>query len=446
LADELAPLSEREMEILRLVATGATNQQIAQDLVISVNTVKVHLRNIYAKLGVASRTEASMLAVRQGWVAVSEPAVETEEDEEKPAESAVYVGPGSALPPLESWPRVSTAKRASLVVAMLLALAALVLPLVHQSRANTGPANPIMEAFPTAPPGPPTTRWMTRAQMPTPRTGLAVVAHEGLIYAIGGISNDGVTGRVEIYDPESDTWTSGQAKPTPAGYVSAVEVDGLIYVPGGIDAAQQPLSTLEVYDPVQDSWLGRAPLPEPLGAYGLAALGGQIYLFGGRSSEAYVASVYRYDPEANTWSQMQPMDKARGFLGAAPLGELIYVAGGYDDVAEFSTFEAYDPAVDSWTSLPPMTLPRGGLAVVPVREQIYAIGGGLDGYLAFNERFDPRLGTWTQIETPVKEEWQGLGAAFVTPSIHAIGGWSGGNLSVNEAYRALFQSLVPLIP
>ncbi|MDI7275266.1 MAG: response regulator transcription factor, partial [Anaerolineae bacterium] len=63
-------LSERELEILRLVATGVTNRQIALRLAISHNTVKVHLRNIFAKIGVESRTEATLVAIQRGWVQV----------------------------------------------------------------------------------------------------------------------------------------------------------------------------------------------------------------------------------------------------------------------------------------------------------------------------------------------------------------------------------------
>lgn len=54
----LEPLSERELEVLRLVADGRSNQEIAARLFVTVGTVKKHLNNIYGKLGVARRTEA----------------------------------------------------------------------------------------------------------------------------------------------------------------------------------------------------------------------------------------------------------------------------------------------------------------------------------------------------------------------------------------------------
>jgi DNA-binding NarL/FixJ family response regulator len=51
-------LSERELEVLQLIAQGLTNQEIASRLFVSLNTVKAHTRNIYGKLDVHSRTQA----------------------------------------------------------------------------------------------------------------------------------------------------------------------------------------------------------------------------------------------------------------------------------------------------------------------------------------------------------------------------------------------------
>jgi LuxR family maltose regulon positive regulatory protein len=51
-------LSERELEVLRLIAEGLTNQEIANGLYLSLNMVKVHTRNMYGKLGVNNRTQA----------------------------------------------------------------------------------------------------------------------------------------------------------------------------------------------------------------------------------------------------------------------------------------------------------------------------------------------------------------------------------------------------
>lgn len=63
--DELTP---RETEILELVVQGATNKRIAEALVITENTVKIHLRNILEKLHVQNRIQAAVYAVRQGLV------------------------------------------------------------------------------------------------------------------------------------------------------------------------------------------------------------------------------------------------------------------------------------------------------------------------------------------------------------------------------------------
>ena len=62
------PLSEREMEVLGLVASGMTNAQIADHMVVSENTVKKHINHIFGKLGVANRTQAILKARQAGLI------------------------------------------------------------------------------------------------------------------------------------------------------------------------------------------------------------------------------------------------------------------------------------------------------------------------------------------------------------------------------------------
>ena len=62
-------LTEREAEVLELVAQGLTNRQIGERLFISGKTVSVHVSNVLAKLGVASRAEAVSVAHRRGLLA-----------------------------------------------------------------------------------------------------------------------------------------------------------------------------------------------------------------------------------------------------------------------------------------------------------------------------------------------------------------------------------------
>ena len=67
-AELIEPLTERELELLDLLAEGISNKLIAHRLGISEHTVKTHVASIFAKLGVSSRTEAVSQAIRRGLV------------------------------------------------------------------------------------------------------------------------------------------------------------------------------------------------------------------------------------------------------------------------------------------------------------------------------------------------------------------------------------------
>ena len=66
-AEERPPLTPRELDVLRAAARGLASKQIASELGMSERTVQTHLRRIFAKLGVASRTEAVLYAIERGW-------------------------------------------------------------------------------------------------------------------------------------------------------------------------------------------------------------------------------------------------------------------------------------------------------------------------------------------------------------------------------------------
>jgi DNA-binding NarL/FixJ family response regulator len=65
-------LTQRELDVLRLAARGRTNRAIGLELAISDRTVQGHLANIFGKLGVTTRTEAVLLAMKQGWIILDE--------------------------------------------------------------------------------------------------------------------------------------------------------------------------------------------------------------------------------------------------------------------------------------------------------------------------------------------------------------------------------------
>jgi DNA-binding CsgD family transcriptional regulator/N-acetylneuraminic acid mutarotase len=438
MADAEVPISEREIEVLQLVATGATNQEIARELVISVNTVKVHLRNIFEKLKVQSRTEATLCAIQQGWIVVN--GVEAplaEASDGVMAESGISE---ESIQPLAWWQRVYA------LVALSLALVLLVLPFARRGEQTVAAANPISDQ-PVANLNllrAETSRWSQLVELPTPRTRLALVTYDKRLFAVGGDHESGVTGLVEVYSIDTNTWSSGAPKPTPVSNIGAAVLGGRIYVPGGCIGVNQITDRVEAYDSSNDTWTQVASLPIPLCAYALATADEMLFVFGGWDGEDFVDRVFAYDPSDDVWTESSPMPAARGFAAAGTVGGTVFVVGGYDGVHEFADTYAYDIASDTWTERESMSVGRGGLGVAVVSGKLYAIGGGWENYLATNERYDPVNDTWTAFESPVLGEWRNLGVAASDTHIYAVGGWNGSYVDTNESYQAIFRVHLPV--
>jgi DNA-binding CsgD family transcriptional regulator len=434
------PLSERELEVLRLVATGATNQQIAHDLAISSNTVKVHLRNIFEKLEVASRTEATMLAVQAGWLVVA--GVSPTAEPSAPPASAPAPSPA---PRLQLWQRVY------LILVVAVTALAVAWPLVARtgSEATLGPFSD--QGYPVLGPAPwnDVPRWTTVATLPQPRARLALVAHDGHLYAIGGEGPDGVSNAVYVYDLDHNNWSPRARKLTPVSDFGAVSIGDKIYAMGGCTSGGGLSDVLEVYYPAGDAWSVMSPMPSPRCAHAVATVNGRLYVFGGWDGARYVADVFAYDPATDTWEEASPMPVARGFLGAAELRGHVYVVGGYDGRREYALVHRYDPAADArgepaWETLPTMTEPRGGLGLASEGSALYAIGGGWRGGLEYNERFDPLSNTWSRVDSPIRTQWRSLGVATLGLNVYVVGGWSGDYLNATAVYQSSFRTFLPL--
>lgn len=427
-----AELSERELEILQLLATGLSNKEIAGQLFLSVNTIKVHLRNIFAKLNVQSRTEATLVAIQRGLVSV--PGAANGEAATAPSAGPDQpIGPAITVePPLPLWRRLAL---------IGLPLIALLLVVVSAPR-DAGQASGASQEFSNVQSSGSAsvvkasdTVWQAQPSMSAARGRLAVAALGRDIIVIGGETAGGVTGAVDILDTATQRWRTGQSKPTPVSNIGAAVISDTVIVPGGFSAAGLPVAGVEAYDAAGDKWRSLAPLPGPRFAYAIAAQADRVYVFGGWDGRQYVNSVFEYDPTTDRWAARSAMPIPRGFAAAGVIGDSVYVVGGYADGVEFDRCDRYVPDRDEWQPCAPMTVARGGLGAAVVGNRLYAIGGGWTGYLSFNERYDPATDSWSVVPTPFTGQWRGLGVTNLGNDIFAVGGYNGQYQAVVEKYN-----------
>jgi len=432
-------LSERELEILRLVATGASNKEIAHQLYISANTVKVHLRNIFGKIGAASRTEAAMYAVQIGLV----PSVPAQVPGEIESALNGQLARQTADAVSASSRRITT--RAIWLIGIVVLLASITVGAL----ALRGPGAPVSDSL-AVPTGLP--RWQVKNSLPTGRMGLATAVSENMIYAIGGEAKDGVTAALEGYDLVNRTWQTLTPKPQAVSDVRAAVIGGKIYVPGGRLPSGEPTDLLEIYDPRVDAWAQGARLPGARSAYALATFEGKIYVFGGWDGQRYQDTVYVYDPGQEEWEERTSMPTPRAFAAAANSGDRIYVIGGRDASGLLSVNEIYlpfddDGAVIPWVQGTALPEGRSGLGVVAFADFLYVVGGnGPEQKALASLQYFPQQESWQAFDAPFPEPWSNFGLAAAGSQLYVLGGQSGRRVLDNFlVYQAIYTVSIPFL-
>ncbi len=449
LPPEKTDLSEREIEIIRLLATGVSNKEIAQKLFISPNTVKVHLRNIFAKTGAVSRTEATLFAIRTGLVLVDTPLTSAPPAPEAALAAGLSSAADGAARPVTT-PTTTPVRRPFAmgwaIAAMVLVVALIASPFIWRAL-TTVTTTPTAQAN-TPSPNPIRPRWQTSADLPVARRAFAVATYNNQIFVIAGETSESITAEVNRYDPATNQWESLSPKPVAVVEVSAAVVGGQVYVPGGRLAAGAVTNTVEAYDPATDTWEQRAPLPVALSAYALAVFEGRLYLFGGWDGTAYRADVFVYDPGQNVWATLGTMPIARGRAGVAVVNSQIYVMGGTDGTQPLTRNEAFDPNSATWTEREPLPAARLSMGLTTIADNVYLVGGEGEAGPSLTLQYSPIRDEWQAFESPPDiTQWVQPGLAVLNgQSLYVFGGERNGQITATALhYQVLYYIAIPII-
>jgi len=421
-------LSERELEILKLVATGASNKQVARELYISPNTVKVHLQNIFSKIGVASRTEAAMYAVNAGLV------------------ESGYIQEAETIQDGNSSSKFRTYLNQRIVLLIFFILIVIFGLFIYFTWQNIQRNQQIDSALRTE------SRWRELESMPTARYGHAVAVYDNQIFSIAGMGNGGIENVVEHYNPAQDSWESFSTKPTPVYEIGAALIGGKIYIPGGRLSESMVTDVLEIYDISKDQWSSGTSLPNGLCGYAIAAYEGKLYLFGGWDGTKYVNEANIYDPDSGSWTTTNTMLTENAYAGAAIIDNKIQIIGGYNGETISVDNKIYDPNIENldnqaWSN--GNNLPYGvyGASFAQIADSLFIIGGKTGEHKSNTIlQYEIKNRTWREMDETNIQLGAFQASSVISPDIYLLGGMLDNQIRAqNLAYQAVYIINLPLI-
>jgi DNA-binding CsgD family transcriptional regulator len=440
----LTPLSERELELLRLVATGASNKEIADKLFISVNTVKVHLRNIYGKIGATSRTEATLWAIQAGHQSTlgpTAPAISAVVAVVPPPALAVVVSPSSPVAPVAAEVETSSpvavapvdaqAETPSPAAVVPIAAEAMSCPLTlkspyRRSLTRSCRATPSDEEVPVVVPLALPVAAVAPAKHPQRRQWIVF----GLV--LGALLVAGVwwlrpglfviqPAAVTTIESAQRRWETLASLPKAGGYWASIGYADQIYVLGGSNV--EPQADFARYDSQNNTWATLPDKPTAVTAVRLAVVGGKVFVPGGNTASGTPTDVVEvFDIAKGTWGRGPTLPLPLSDYALAAFEGTLYLFGGWDGQEYLNSTYSLAPGAQRWQKEQPMpTVRRGAVAVVSA-EAIWVLGGeNQAGYSQAAEAYQPNQSKSWQLLPDLSETVRLSGAAGFTKFIFVWG-------------------------
>ncbi len=459
---EQSPLSEREIEVLKQLALGASNNEIANTLVISPNTVKVHIRNIYAKLGVLSRAEATLEAVRRGLIEVAINPIATPEAEIVQPEIEPVVSPVklesielNPLPdPINLQPAITPTpdpitpvitqptNQITIPRAYALAIVGVLFGLIVAvfaigwfvvSGNNSATNEPVTTMIVS-------NVWQPLTALPQPTYQHAGVFVADSLIVIGGNTDTGVVAHTRQLNLATGAWRDLAAKPTAVAASGAVQIAGQIYVAGGRDKNGAASATFEIFDLAQNRWQTGPAMPAPRANAMVAAIDGKVYVFGGEAESVIADTSFMYSPDTKSWSQGASLPLPLRDAAIAQSGSDIVLTGGQTTTG--TNLGTWRLQTGTWQKLADLPGPRIDAGAVYITNQVYLVGGA--------EGDQPILvlqnGIWNATDLRTGHAISEHLVLSNARDIYSIGGWNGTNaLAETRSWTPITNIFLPSV-
>ena len=436
MSNENLGFSGREAQVVRLLMQGKSNNQIAYELGISVRTVEYHLGKVYAKLEVASRSEAILKLSRAGlW----ESAIPKEGAlGESRVENGGRIGDDEAITgsnPMQNSHNPEAFNRSWAAAILVLLLLIVILISAGLMLFARGTIQLPFKSQQVAP-APASTVGAWRIEIdPGADLSLARTWHtatrldDGRVLLVGG--DNGIHdffARVEIYDPLSSSFNMMAPLYTPrSGHTSTLLPDGRVLVVGGYNAQQGWLEDAEVYDPLANNWRIVAPLHSHGVQHTATRLAdGRVLVVGGCVASGVCTDLVElFDPQTNTWTAGAPVGMAAASHAAVLLQDgQVLIAGGN---LVGSGALVYDPQVDTWTATGAMNIPHAQAAAVKLLDGRVLVAGGINISdnpvpLSSTEIYDPMTNSWQVAASLAQPRYGHLLTLLPDGQVLAVGG------------------------